>query len=189
MHCFHKIIRNAALLVLAGASLPLHAAPLFSLTPPSGAISGAPGATAGWGFTVTPDPTYWTSVVGTVLLDETNPALGIFTDLISPQGGPTFGVLAPGAADWTQSFDLLNGTGFGAYSIDPGAAPGDSNSGQFLLLYELFSANPSTCGSCFVESNTATLGFTVTATATAVPEPTTLAMIGTALALVWFRRR
>src|SRR4051812_13433418 len=104
------------------------AGPLLTLNPASGALSGPPGAVIGWGFTLAPDPTYWTSVVGVILLNESDPYVGTFLDFIGPQGGPVAGALAPGSQDWTESFDADQGLGFGSYTIDAASLQG-SNSG------------------------------------------------------------
>lgn len=154
-----------ALLLFATAA---QSAPIFTLDPPSGSVSGSPGSTVGWGFRLQADADYWTSIIGVVLLNESNPALGQFTDFISPQGGPTLGVLAPGAPDWVQTFDESLGTGFGAYTIDPSAMLGIPNDGQFLVLYELYSDDPNICGgTCFADSGALEADFSVTP----VPEP------------------
>jgi len=155
---------------------------VITLSPAGGTIAGTPGATVGWGFRLEADPLDWISVVGIVPLGEDNPALGTFIDFISPQGGPTFGALAAGAPDWQQDFDLTQFQGFGSYTIDPGAVPGDHNSGTFLVLFESFTDNPATCGSCFDSSGTAFLPFQVNVAAPA-PEPGTALLAGLALVL------
>jgi hypothetical protein len=158
--------------LLMTAAAVAQAAPVLLLDPVSGAIAGQPGSRIGWGFTVKPDDTRWTSIIGVVLLDETNPSLGQFTDFISPQGGPVLGVLAPGGPDWIQTFDRVAGTGFGSYSIDPAGIGGQKNSGTFLVLYELFSDDPNSCGACFEESSSLEANFSVEA----VPEPASWAL-------------
>jgi hypothetical protein len=172
------------LLALVGCST-LTAGPVMTLLPPDGAIQGAPGAVVGWGFNITADSTLWTTIVGVVVFDESDPSLGLFVDLISPQGGPNNGSLAPGSPDWTQPSLPFLGFGFGAYSISSSAAAGAMNQGQFLVLYELFSADPLTCGGCFVDSGLTSLPFSVEV----VPEPGTSALITAGLALGWLVRR
>lgn len=162
-------------LTLGGAA---HAAPLLTLNPSVGPAYAQPGDTTGWGFTLTADPLEWTTIIGTVVLNQTLPTLGQFTDFISGQGGPLGGVLGPGAPDWVQYFDPFSGTGFGSYRIDPSALPGDVDTGTFLVLYETFSDNPNTCGSCFTGSGALTVDYAVVAT----PEPSTwvLGLLGVA---------
>ena len=152
------------------------------LVPAGGSITGTPGQTVGWGFQLAADPLDWISVVGVVPLGEDNPALGSFVDFISPQGGPSFGSLAPGGPDWQQNFDLASFQGFGSYTIDPAAVLGDHNAGTFLVLFETFTQNPASCGSCFDSSGTAFLPFQVNVAAPA-PEPGTAMLAGLALVL------
>jgi len=144
---------------------------IFTLNPSSGAISGWAGETVGWGFDLTADSTYWTTIIGTVVLGETDPALGTFTDFISPQGGPGDGVLPPGSPDWVENFDPVNFLGFGSYAIAADAPVGASDSGTFLVQYEQFSGDPATCVDCFVSSNIFLESFTVNVVS--APEPST----------------
>jgi hypothetical protein len=90
--------------VMLMSAVTLQASPILSLQP-SGTISGTPGSTIGWGFTLTADPLYAVSIIGTFLTGETNPALGSYSDFISFSGGPSLGVLDPGSPAWTQSFE------------------------------------------------------------------------------------
>lgn len=171
----------AALLLSAAVA---GADPLLTLDPAS--ISGPPGFATGWGFTLQGDSTYYTEIVGTFTLNETNPLLGSFTDYISAQGGPVNGYLAPGGT-WSQSYNSALQTGFGEYALLPTDGPGDSDSGQFVIQYQLFSGDPTVCGSCFVSSGILINDFSVTAT----PEPDSFGTIALAglLCLVLRRRR
>jgi hypothetical protein len=173
------------LTLLAGPAISF-ASPVLTLDPSSGNVSGPAGSTVGWGFRLTSDTTDWISVIGTVALFETNPALGSFTDFIGPQGGPVSGAVAPGAADWVQLFDLSAASGLGAYTIDPGAQIGDSDSGTFRVLYESFTDNPATCGGCMDGVGSVDAGFTVTAAAE-TPEPGTWWLL--AGGMLWLGRR
>jgi hypothetical protein len=164
-------IKLALSLVVLGVS-SLMAAPVLTLAPSGGSIAGRADATVGWGFDLSSDSTDWVSVIGIVPLSESNPALGVITDLIGPQGGPGMGALAPGSADWIQAFDPIAGTGLASFTIAQGARTGDFDSGSLRVLYELFSADPSTCGDCLVGTGSADAGFQVSVTSTAtVPEP------------------
>ncbi len=185
-----SVFAALALLLLTGGG-SLQAEPIFALSPLNGALRGAPGQTVGWGFRMSSDPDLWSTVTGTLLLIESNPALGVYTDFISGQGGPNFGALPAGAADWVQSFSVYPGSGFASYLIDPAALPGDINVGSILVLYETYSSNPATCGgACFVSSGTQLLDFSVEVSA--VPEPGTVTMLGiggAALVFAGWRRR
>ena len=91
-------------------------------------------------------------------------------------------VLAPGAADWIQVFSVANGTGLGFYTVDPNAAIGSLNLGTLGIVYELYTGDPNSCGSCFDRSGQLELDFSVTA----VPEPGTAGLWIVGLgALVW----
>ena len=113
-----KLLSPILLSILA---LPATAATI-NLNPSGGAISGMPGDTVGWGFTLTNDTASWLSVTSSALTFETNPLLGSFTDFIGLQGGPlpSF-ALAPFTA-WTQSFDGIS-QGIGAYAISGSPCP------------------------------------------------------------------
>ena len=183
--------------VLAAATLlssPVASAnPILTLNPV--VISGAPGQTIGWGFTLTPDPTYFISVSSAFIDTESNPAVGFFTDWISLAGGPSSGVLAPGGSDWVQAYSASLGTGFGQYTIDSNALPGDSTTGTFLVIYSRYSGDPNNCGACFVDSQFLSPLFQVDVTATdvsGVPEPGWTATLGVGLLVAgsaWRRAR
>lgn len=188
-----QLTSSLGALLLAGAAV-VHASPVVTALP-GGSISGAPGATIGWGFTATPDPQYAASFIASFLTGETNPSLGTYSDIISYQGGPSQGLLNPGAP-WTENFsfsaDPAQQMGLGAYQISSSAAPGQSDSGNILLEYELFTVS-GPCPGCYVESGTLQVPFTVTvADGPSAPEPATWSMLlGAALAAMgcrWRRR-
>lgn len=166
-------------LILAAAfSFSLAAGPVLTLTP-SGDLSGRPGETVGWNFTLTSDDTEWISVIGSFPIFETNPLLGIYTDIIGSLGGPTNNSLAPGEPAWQGL--LAN------YQIDPLAAVNDSNFGTIFVLYERFSADPSTCNDCRTGEGQLEAAFSVTVSD--VPEPGTWALLAAGLALCGIARR
>ena len=110
--------------VLAGS---LAAAPVFTLTPADGAISGAPGSTVGWGFSLTSDSSRWLTVVGSLLLTESDPSLGFYTDYIGGLGGPLNFALPPHDPQWTLRFYEANAEGVGGYTIERRASLGTSS--------------------------------------------------------------
>lgn len=119
------------------------------LAPVSGAISGAAGATVGWGFTATwtplYDPTYWATITNVSLVSQTNPAgvYDTFTDYVSPQGGPvdySFAPSGPGAT-WTQGFDGVS-QGVGAYTIRANAVGGALDTGMIQFTYDVYAGDP-----------------------------------------------
>ena len=84
-------MKHLTLILLWAASLT--AAPVLTITP-AGAASGTPGATVGWGFSLTPDDTEWITVIASFVLNESNASLGVYSDLIGSQGGPAGGGVA-----------------------------------------------------------------------------------------------
>ncbi len=171
-------------LLLLTAALGAWANPVFTLENPN--ISGNPGQSIGWGFSVIADPSNWISFTGSFLSGESNPALGIYEDRIGLQGGPMDFVLAPGSNSWIQNFTLLTGEGVGAYTLDPFAAIGAVNTGLLTVLYDVFSDNPNTCVDCYVGSNSLSANFSVSVSD--VPEPSTLFSIGAGGVLLYLAR-
>ena len=168
-------------ILMLGIAVPAVQATIITLDPATGPVEAPPGGTTGWGFTFeSPDPTKWVSVIGSVLLFESNPILGYYTDLIGAQGGPVAGFLPPGSPAWVQTFDENAGTGIGYYTIDPLAIPGAQNSGTLRILYELYTDNPATCGGCFDSEGSADAEFLVqvqSPATSAVPEPESAALV------------
>lgn len=184
----------AALLAAVVAAPVAQAEPILTLNPT--VITGIPGQTIGWGFTLTADPTYYISISSAFVDTESNPAVGFFSsDWISLAGGPASGVLAPGGSDWVQAYSASLGTGFGQYTVDSNALPGDSTTGTFLVIYSRYSGDPNSCGSCFVDSQFLSPLFQVDVTATdlsGVPEPGWTAALGVGMIVgvaAWRRAR
>ena len=81
-----EFLRSIILFTLLAGNL---AAATISIDPISGIVSGSPGDVVGWGFNAyNTDLLQSISFSQSVLINETNPLLGIYTDLIGPQGGP-----------------------------------------------------------------------------------------------------
>jgi len=169
----------------------LSASPILTLTP--GTVTAVPGQSTGWGFSVTSDDTYYIAIVAAFVDVESNPNLGFFVDWISLAGGPVNSVMAPNAPTWSQAYSPLDLTGFGEFSVDSSAVPGDQDVGAFLVLYQRFSADPNTCSRCFVDTQTLSADFTVTAInptdRAAVPEPSTSVLIAVAMLAALIVRR
>jgi hypothetical protein len=64
------------------------AAPVLLLDSVSGAFAGQPGSTIGSGFQDNVGQNSEDLLIGVVLLGESDPSLGQFNYLLSPQGGP-----------------------------------------------------------------------------------------------------
>lgn len=179
-------MKHLSLILFWAASLT--AAPVLTITP-GGALTGAPGATAGWGFTLTPDDTEWITVTGSFVLSESNGSLGVYSDLIGSQGGPVGGLLPPSPQPaWIQDFDLGLFTGLGFYAIDPLAAAGAVSSGTIRVLYERYSDDPTQCGDCYIDSAEWDVAFSVAVEDASVPEPGTWAIVATGVAAILVRR-
>ncbi|WP_031497569.1 PEP-CTERM sorting domain-containing protein [Bryobacter aggregatus] len=182
-----KIIQKLSLLFLM--STAVHAAILLQISP-SPVLGGSAGTTVGWGFSLTSDPQFYISVIGSELLQETNPTLGSYVDWIGVQGGPVNFSLAPNTAPWIQDFDFSLGTGIGAYTFDPAAPASATNSGQIRILFEYYSDDPLSCGSCFVGSASATAAFQLVVTdPPQVPEPSTVVLSALGLGVGFALRR
>jgi PEP-CTERM motif len=177
-----------------------HGAPILALSPPSGALSGLPGAVLGWGFTISnQDPDYLvvtganlctTQVVGGVTFCDqfANPSLGAFTDYIAQFNFIIAGP-APENPIVSQPFDQNLLTGVGSFAIDPGAVPGARFSGEILLTYDLYSRSPNDshfdAGADFISSGNT---LTQAASVTAIPEPTTFLLLAAGLVGLRWRR-
>jgi hypothetical protein len=113
-------------------------------------------------------------VTGSALEAQTNPTLGIYTDFIGPQGGPTPSfALAPPTDDWQQTFDLANSQGVGAFAISPSAPLFATDTGKLTVSYDLFDGDP-TAGGNQVASSSVSADFSVQVGAdVATPEPAT----------------
>ncbi len=187
------------LAALAFAGQPVHATTLFQLLPPSGLISGAPGSTVGWGFSITNTVDYLTVTQSDFCKGaQTQPcthALGTYTDFIAGNFlviGP-----APESPALTQDFDATLLTGAGSFAINGGAHPGDHADGAIILTYDVYSVSPNDPNfDPFDPNQVVSTGNSVSLDASvlvpgAVPEPGTFVLAGSllaALAALRFRR-
>lgn len=157
----------------------------LTLNPVGGAISGTPGSTIGWGYTVVNDSgTEWVTL-GAGSTFNTPETWGTYTDFTAAN----FTVLAPGAS-FTQSFDSLLLTGVGSLYIDPLATPGWIASGSIDLTYNHFDGDPNFGGNDLGTLLASTDAMVTVMDESPVPEPGTIMLLGSGLmGMLPFRRR
>jgi hypothetical protein len=184
----------ATVVMLTASAAGARASVVIALVPPDGVVSGAPGSTVGWGFTLT-NGADWVSIDSVTTENETSPlggAGGGFTSYMDLLGGLSDGVTPP-SQTWTLTFSPGNpGTGLGQYAIDPGTPFGASDNGDFVIYYDEFSADPNTCGSCYLDTlqlfdaNGNPPAFTIYVSTSEVPEPapTVVVIVGCILLLM-----
>jgi hypothetical protein len=162
--------------------------PVLTLTPTDGTVSGSPGSTVGWGFTITNDSSSDYLLVSFSDFcesgqSETGPcsqALGTYNDFIANNGT----LVSPGG-EVNQSFDASGETGVGEYVINSTATPGQTDTGYLEVVYNLYSGDPFTdpdatpvSGDLFL---TAAAEVAVSGVTT-VPEPSLPILLGFGLA-------
>src|SRR5579883_2041647 len=164
---------------------------LIHLDPVIYPISGGPGATIGWGFSVqwTASQNYISftgSSLGSVLSGETNSSLlAAYTDFIGANSGPDGIALGPGT--WNQKFDPAAGTGVGAYQISLSAVPNAVDTGQITFNFDVYSGNPVGSGSYL--GSFSYYGPSTAFSVVITPEPGTLGLLTCAgLAFALLRR-
>jgi hypothetical protein len=160
----------------------------FTVDPVSGDVSGAPGTTVGWGFTIDNttddslflDGTFFCEagedpVVGPDFTCGPNLGASTYTDIVASNTG----IIGPGVT--TQVFDGVS-NGVGAYSIDPLATVGETDSGTLVVLYDL--VDPS------FNDIAQNLELTAAVSVTVTPEPNTaLPLAGALLIGAFFIRK
>jgi hypothetical protein len=176
---------TVVLFLIAGAD----AAPLFTLNPGSGSLTGAAGSTVGWGFNVTPDPAYSISVIDSFLVNQST-TIGAYTDIISYAGGPDAGMLLPTDPHWIEPFhndpDPSLQTGVGLFQIDPGATPGAVMTASIHIDYEVDSVGTA-CPGCYVGTDSVEIPVQVqVAQVTSTPEPASFTMLTGVLGALLF---
>jgi len=148
----------------------------------NGVISGDPGTTTGWGFTLTNTMNY--VVIDASEFDITqNAGDGSYTDII----GPNFLIVGTGvyaATPITQAFNGSVPTGVGSFAILPSAMSGDVVLGTITLTYDVYSVSPNDPSfNPFVDTLATGLQISAGAQVDVVPEPGSLLLWLTAAGL------
>ncbi|MBY0507098.1 MAG: PEP-CTERM sorting domain-containing protein [Bryobacteraceae bacterium] len=182
-----NLLRISALYLLSAAALP---ALTISLAPSNGILSGTPGSTVSWGFSLTGDVADWLVITSV----QSNPTDTNFTDVLSVFVNNNSYALAPNLLiPWTHLSTPNLAATAGAlanYSIPNGAAPGSIILGEILVTYDRYDANPFINGNFLSAGEFARLPYTINVTApVAIPEPGTLWLTGLVSASVWRQRR
>lgn len=172
-------------LTVAVAGLLLSAAvaqasPIFSLLPPDGTIEGTPGSTIGWGYTLGNDTGLWLEVTGLTSdpFQHAMPDASLFD----------YPILAP-FTTLRVPYDPAAFAGLFQITWDPTAPDGFTNIGVFTLSSAFWDADPFLGGNFEVAADQ-TAAYTATVTAVSdVPEPASLVITSTGLALAGMLRR
>jgi PEP-CTERM motif len=163
----------------------------LTLNPADGALTGQPGQSVGWGFTIQ-DDTFWVTVVRTAFCSTFSGGFpcdpvsnGNYMDFTafnfvdsqpSSMGGPDTS---------QQTFDALSNLGTGSFTIAASTPIGALMSATIVIEYNLYDGDPTTGGVLQGGDNF----ITAMASVLVIPEPGTLLLMGTALAGVGLLRR
>lgn len=165
----HRILLG---LLLLGSALAARAVPLLTLTEAD--LTGAPGQTVGWGFSLSNYATSLDLHVTNVWAggDLGSGVLGAFTDAIALWSAASGGLVVNAGGLFTGSFPA---TALATFAVDAiKAVPGDGVSGTIHLDYELYA------GADYDSSGSLSAPATVTVVATPVPATAALLALGLA---------
>jgi hypothetical protein len=171
----------------------------LQLDPLSGTVSGSPGDTVGWGYTLDNNTGDYLVVSYSAfcesgqdpLFTSCAPALGAssYMDFLSLPAN--FTEITPGGTA-SAAFDPTTTSGVGEYSIDPLITSG-SDSGSITVIYDLFNGDPTNGGSqVCANPTTGVCDFEVSAAAevdvlgatSPVPEPRLAILLGFGLVVL-----
>jgi len=196
-----KLLRNLAVALLCilalGSLASADTLPTLTLDPVNGAITGPANSTVGWGFAIENLGSNWAVITSSdfcvgVITSPCSNSFGTYTDF----AGPQFIVVGPSPENtsFTQSFDGNTQQGIGSFFIDPSSV--GTILGQIVLTYDLFGVDPNSAN-FDPSADTVSVGnylfadasVTAATTTVATPEPQTLLLFLTGLALLALRRR
>lgn len=144
----------------------------FNTLPLSGNVSGPPGSTVGWGYTITNESlTDW--------LVTTNLSVDSFQNGI-PNSIFDFPILQPGTT-LTLPFNAMQGLGLYEFTWDPTAPVGFINNGNFILSAEWWSGDPLAGGMFLAPAADANSAYTAAVAAAGVAEPSVLLLMAVGL--------
>ena len=163
----------AVLFVSAGAHIYGASTLTLNLNPASGLISGSPGQTAGWGFTLANSSDNVALITsadfcGAVISSPCSTPLGSFTDFIA-QFNLT---LINPHSSLSAVFNPIAHTGIGSYAFSLLAPPGSTFLGQVVLTYDTYS--DSSLNSQIGFDDRVTSAASVSVPPSSLPEPASL---------------
>jgi hypothetical protein len=159
----------------------------FATTPTDGDVTGLPGETVGWGYTITNDSsTDWLVLTDLVAGDFLNGTPDAFLF--------DFPVLAPGGTV-TEAFNPISDTGLYSLQWNSDAPIGFTDAGNFIASAEFYSGDPLSGGSFVADASDLSAPYSaiVGSGGATVPEPSSFylvvsGMLSMALASVYRRR-
>lgn len=184
-----KRLLNVAVLAVALMGV-IGAAPVLTLNPANGVVSGDPGSTVGWGFTLSNDSGFLVPSLVVFCEGAFNtacaPTYGTFTDFAARS---QVNVVGPTVA---QTFNNATQQGIGSFTINANAPAGATDTGTMFLVYDTYSCDitNSNCNptqSAFSQLLSAPASVRVAGASAAVPEPGTTALLFVGLVLLMIK--
>jgi hypothetical protein len=165
-------------------AVTLQASTVVTLDPVGGALSGAPGDTVGWGFTLNNTNDFLEISQTDFCVSATQASdlpcasqvssFGTYTDF-TPLN---FFVVGPGGTV-TQVYDPITPTGFGSFTINGSATPGTVLNGEIAVVFQLFDGDPANGGNMIGGDNFISSPASIAVVdPAAVPEPGTMGLFG-----------
>ncbi len=148
-------------------------APVLFLNP-SSQVSGSPGQTVGWDFTLSNSTDY--AVVNSFAFVPLGAAIGTFTDF-SQYNFIDVGPAPSESPTLIQLFTAANHTGIGRLLLSPAATAG-TTTGSIVMTYDLYATDPASgSGTPISFGNTLSVPASIVVTAAPTPEPATFALL------------